>query len=276
MVLGLLTLVVNYIVGITSSMTAPHIEEEGDPVSMLSLPGVRFTVVILAVYSVAVSVIAAFFLRKERLEIPKLPADLHDARKFGALDSPPAKLPTAPLSSTSCAPRETARSRQFTHGDFDRRFTLEESFGQPGFRQQLRHLRSDSRHRERTGYLHRRMFLNFRMSTGKWLLLLALVTAVSVYGAIVEVLSRNDGEPDQSLLLAWGVAFVVGVVAMAGQYRCDLGKVLLTARKEFISNATEAQCHAILDQARDAVAAASQPPQSCDRSSHADHWHRCC
>ena len=104
------------------------------------------------------------------------------------------------------------------------------------------------------------------------MLLLALVTAVSVCGAIVEFLNKNDGEPDQSLLLAWGVAFVVGVVSMAGQYRCGLGKVLLTARKEFISNATEAQCQVILDQAGDDVAAASQPPQSCDRSSHAGHW----
>ena len=39
MVLELLTLVVNYIVGITSSMAASHIEEVGNSVSMLSLSG---------------------------------------------------------------------------------------------------------------------------------------------------------------------------------------------------------------------------------------------
>lgn len=87
MILGLLTLVANYITGVTLSMAASHIEEVTDPVSLLSLPGIGFTVMTLAVYAVAVSVIAGFFLRKERIELPELLADLHDARKFGALSA---------------------------------------------------------------------------------------------------------------------------------------------------------------------------------------------
>ncbi|MDO5754184.1 hypothetical protein [Arthrobacter sp.] len=260
MILGLLTLVVNYIVGITSSMAASHFDEVSDPVSVLSLPGVSFTVVILAAYGLAISVIAAFFMRKERIEIPELLADLHDARKFGALDSPRQIAHyTAELQQLR-ATREVARTKQFTNGDFDRWFTSEESVARPGFRQQIQFPKTYSHNRERSGYLHRRMLFNFHVSTGKWLILLTLLTAASLYFGIAQAVGQYDGGGDFSLLPDWGVAFVLGLASVAGQYRCDLGKVLLTARKEFISNATEAQCQSIVDQAAAGVSAASQPP----------------
>ncbi len=274
MILGLLTLIVNYIVGITSSMAASHFDEVSDPVSVLSLPGVSFTVVILAAYGLAISVIAAFFMRKERIEIPELLADLHDARKFGALDSlRQITHYTAELDQLR-ETREAARTKQFTNGDFAHWFTSQESASRPGFRQQLQYFKTNSQNRERSGYLHRRMFLNFHVSTGKWLVLLALLTAASLYFGIAEALGQRDG--DYSLLIAWGVAFVLGLASTAGQYRCDLGKVLLTARKEFISNATEAQCQAILDEAAEDVVAASRPPHGSGLRAHTGSAHTDC
>ncbi|MDJ0313482.1 hypothetical protein [Arthrobacter sp. H35-D1] len=68
--------------------------------------------VILAVYSLAVSIIAAFFMKKERLEIPELLTDLHDARKFGALDSPRQIAHCTTELEQLRTTRETTRTRQ--------------------------------------------------------------------------------------------------------------------------------------------------------------------
>ena len=53
-------------------------------------------------------------------------------------------------------------------------------------------------------------------------------------------------------------AFFMVKEAVIGQYRNEVGKALLKARKEFISNETEAECQIILDQAADDIKAAAQ------------------
>ncbi|WP_207344326.1 hypothetical protein [Arthrobacter sp. E3] len=112
------------------------------------------------------------------------------------------------------------------------------------------------------------MFFNFQVATGKWLILLTLLTAASLYFGIVQAVGQYDGGGDFSLLLAWGVAFVLGLASVEGQYCCDTGKVLLTARKDFISSATEAQCRSIFDQAAADVAAALQTPHGAGLHTH--------
>lgn len=253
LVLGLITLVVNYVTGITSSMGAAHIDEVTDPISLLSLPGIGFTGLTLVVYAVSIVVIAALFLKNERIELPDLLADLHDARKFGALDSPRQIAHyTAELGQLRHG-RDADRAKQFTDGDFDRWFTVHESQERPRMRQQIRYLRNHPDHRARTAYLHRRLFLNYRLAAGKWLLPLGLLAGSSFFFGAKELVAPGDGGTDYSLVVAWGLACLLGIAAVAGQYRCDVGKVLLRARKEYVADQTEAECGAILEEARQAL-----------------------
>ncbi|MHA7271077.1 hypothetical protein [Arthrobacter sp. HLT1-20] len=249
LVLGLITLVVNYVTGITSSMAAAHVDEVTDPISLLALPGIGFTGLTLGVYAVSIVVIAALFLKNERIELPDLLADLHDARKFGALDSPRQIAHyTAELGQLRHG-REDDRAKQFTDGDFDRWFTAHEAQERPRMRQQIRYLRNHPEHRARTTYLHRRLFLNYRLAAGKWLLPLGLLAGSSFIFGAKELMAPGHGGTDYSLVAAWIVAGLLGVAAFAGQYRCDVGKVLLKARKEYVADQTEAECRAILEEA---------------------------
>lgn len=259
LILGVLTLLVNYVLGITASMAAAHIEEVQDPVSLLSLPGIGFTTVTLAAYVAAILVIAVLFLRNERIELPELLADLHDARKYGALDSPRQIAHYTAELDALCRRRDAARERQHTSGEFASLFTGQESTARPGLREQLRHLRADPQQRARRRHFHRRILLNYRVAAGKWLLPLALTAAVSLWFAIQEWLAPQNGTADPELATLWGVAFILAVAATAGQYRCEVGKVLLKSRKEFIANQTEAECRAILADAAAEVAEARAP-----------------
>lgn len=249
LVLGLITVVVNYITGITSSMAASHFDDVTDPISVLSLPGLGFTGLTLSIYAVSIVVIAALFLKSERIELPELLADLNDARKFGALDS---HRQIAHYSSELEQLRQTRdgdRAKQFTDGDFDRWFTAQEAQERPRMRQQIHYLRNHPEHRARTTYLRRRLFLNYRLAAGKWLLPLGLLAAFSFVLAAKELVAPGDGGTDYSLAAAWAVASLLGVAAFAGQYRCDVGKILLKARKEYIADQTEAECLTILKEA---------------------------
>lgn len=249
LVLGLITLVVNYITGITSSMAAAHVDEVTDPISILSLPGIGFTGLTLGVYAVSIVVIASLFLKNERIELPDLLADLNDARKFGALDSPRQIAHyTAELGQLRHR-RDEDRAKQFTDGDFDRWFTAHEALERPRMRQQIRYLRNHPEHRARTNFLHRRLLLNYRLAAGKWLLPLGLLAGLSFILAAREMVAPGDGGTDFSLVAAWSVAWLLGVAAFAGQYRCDVGKVLLKARKEYVADQTEAECRTILEEA---------------------------
>ena len=249
LILGLLTLAANYIVGITSSIAASHFEDVKDPIGLFSLPGFDFTVLTLVLYAVAILVIAGLFLRNERIELPELLADLNDARKFGALDSHRQIAHyTAELEHLRQT-RQTAREKAFTSGDFDTHFTSQESLERPRLRQQLRHLRKLPDHRARNRYFHRRIFLNYGLAAGKWLLPFALISLGSFFFAVDELVNPDDAGTDYPLAVAWAVAGILGLVAFAAQYRCEVGKVLLKSRKEFISNQTEAECLGILEQA---------------------------
>lgn len=259
LILGLLTLVANYITGITSSLAASHIDDVKDPVNLLSLPGLGFTFLTLLVYAAAILFIAGLFLRNERIELPELLADLNDARKFGALDSPHQIAHYAAELEQLRQTRNAARAKQFTDGDFAVYFTSRESLDRPRVRQQLRHLRSDPQHRARTAYLLRRLLLNYRLSGGKWLLPFGLMAALSLYFTVQEAINANDGEPDYLLSALWAVAFVLGLAVLAGQFRCDVGRALLKSRKEFISEQTEAECRTILEQAAEDLSAPPAP-----------------
>ncbi|WP_104089139.1 hypothetical protein [Arthrobacter sp. GMC3] len=259
LILGLLTLVANYVVGITSSIAATHFGEVKDPIGLFSLPGFNFTLLTLLLYAVAILVISGLFLRSERIELPELLADLHDARKFGALDSPRQIAHYAAELEHLNQTRQAARDRQFTSGDFDSYFTSQESLERPRLRHQIRHLRHHPAHRARNKYFHRRIFLNYGLAAGKWLLPFALISLGSFYFALDELVNPDDAGVDHSLALAWAVAGLVGLLAFASQYRCEVGKVLLKSRKEFISNQTEAECRSILEQATADLPAPTPP-----------------
>lgn len=249
LILGLLTLVANYVVGITSSIAAAHFEEVRDPIGLFALPGFDFTLLTLVIYAVAILVIANLFLRNERIELPELLADLHDARKFGALDSPRQIAHyTAELEQLRQI-RQADRTKTFTSGDFDTYFTSQESLERPRLRQQLRHLNHDPQHRARSKYFHRRIFLNYRLAAGKWLVPFALIALFSFYLAVQELVEPDDDGTDYSLAVAWAVAGLLGLLTFVTQYRCELGKVLLKSRKEFISEQTDAECRTILEEA---------------------------
>lgn len=254
LILGVLTLVVNYITGITASLAAAHIDEAQDAWSLLSLPGIGFTVLILATYVAAILVIAALFLKNERIELPELLADLHDARKFGALDTPRQVAHYTAELDALCLVRDGVPKRQGTSGEFLELFTSQESTARPGVREQLRHLRSAPGRRERMHHFHRRLFLDYRLAAGKWLLPLALLALLSLWFAVQESIAPEDGSTDTELVIFWVVSFILAVVAFAGQYRCELVKALLLSRKEFISGQTEAECRSILAEAAQDVA----------------------
>lgn len=257
LILGVLTLVVNYITGITASLAAAHIDEVQDPVSLLSLPGIWFTVLILAIYVAAILVIAALFLKNERIELPELLADLHDARKFGALDSPRQVAHYAAELDELCLVRDGVRKRQGLAGAFLELFTSQESTARPGYGEQLHHLRGAPGRRERMRHFHRRLFLNYRVAAGKWLLPLALLAVVSLWFAVQESVAPEDGTTDSELVILWVISCVLAVAACAGQYRCEWAKALLQSRKEFISEQTEAECRSILADAAAEVAEAA-------------------
>lgn len=256
LILGLLTLVVNYIMGITASLAAAHIDEVTGPVSLFGLPGLWFTVLTLLVYTVAILGIAALFLKNERIEMPEFLADLHDAGKFGALDRQVQIDHYSAQLDALIRTRNAARDRQSTSGEFAELFTAHESVTRPRFKDQRRYLWSAPERMARVRHFHRRILLNYRVAAGKWLLPLAVIAVVCVWVTFSKAVSMNDGGTGQDLLLAWGAASVLALLALVAQYRCELGKVLLKSRKEFISDQTEIECRRILSEAAADVAEA--------------------
>ncbi|MHA7304702.1 hypothetical protein ACX80E_05555 [Arthrobacter sp. TMN-49] len=272
LILGLLTLVANYITGITSSMAASHIDEVTEPIGLFSLPGLGFTLLTLVLYATAILVVAGLFLKNERIELPELLADLHDARKFGALDSPRQIAHYTAELDQLCQAREQDRAKRFTSGDFATYFTSMEQDDRPRLRQQLRYLRNHPQHRARTKYLHRRLFFNYRLAAGKWLVPLGLLAVMSCFFAMQELVAVRDGGPDRELAITWAIAGLLAIAAFASQYRCDLGKVLLRSRKDFIWDQTEAQCRSILHEATRFVPA---PQRSSDHGQQRSSGSRC-
>lgn len=255
LVIGLLTLVANYIMGITSSLAASHLGELEDSAGLLSLPGTGTTLVTTGLYALAILVTAALMQKKERLAFPELLADLNDARKFGALDSARQVAHYRAELDQLRAERDSERAGPFSGEEFERFFTSHESPGRPGLVEQLKYLKTEQHHRARTRNFQRNILLNYRITTGKWILPFALLAGLSLFFTVRESLAANDGDGDFSLAIVWAVASVLGLAATAGQYFSDVGKVLLVARRNYISHQTQAECLKILADAEAELAA---------------------
>lgn len=270
LIIGLLTLIANYIMGVTSSLAAAHINEVQDPTSLLSLPGTAATLITTALYALAIVVTAGLMQKKERLGFPELLADLNDARKYGGLENTRQIAHyQGELEQLQAVHREE-QDRAFTGGEFERHFTSHESADRPRLIEQLKYLRTEPHHRARTRSFHRNVFLNYRMTTGKWILPFALLTAACLVLAIWETVAASNG--DFSLATAWVVACLLGFTATGSQYFCDVGKALLESRREYVSAQTEMECRKILDEAAQNLAAtsASKPVEGVGASPGSD------
>lgn len=249
LIIGLLTLVANYIMGITSSLAAGHIDRAEGSLSPLDLPGIAATLVTAALYSLAILLTAKILAKKERLGFPEMLADLNHAWKLGALESSRQIAHYKGEFDQLRTDLDKERAGAFTGGDFDFFFTAHESSERPRFIEQLRYLQSAPHHRARTRNFQRNMLLNYRITAGKWILPFALLAGLSLFFTVWELIAANAGDGDYSLALAWAVACLLGLAATGGQYFCDLSKALLESRRQYISNETAAQCAAILAEA---------------------------
>lgn len=247
LIVGLLTLLANYIMGVTSSLAASHLIEAQDPTSLLSLPGVPATMITIGLYAVGILATAAVLQKKERLGFPELLADLNNARKFGGLENARQIAHYQGELERLQQRHQGDRPRAYSGTDFDHEFTAHESEDRPGLLQQLAYLRHEPRHRARARSFRRTVFLNYRTLAGKWIAPFALLAAMSLSFAAGEFMAANDG--DHSLAVAWAMAALLGAAAVAGQYFCDVGRALLESRREYISQQTRQACRLILAEA---------------------------
>ncbi len=271
LIIGLLTLLANYIMGVTSSLAAAHINEVQDPISLLSLPGITASLITVGLYALAILLTASMLARKERLGFPELLADLHDARKFGGLESPRQVAHYQGELEQLRQLHRAERSKAHLGNEFDLYFTAHETARRARLMEQLKFLRRLPDRHSRARSFRRTLFFNYRTTTGKWIVPFALLTVVCLAFAVLEGIAANDGDGDFSLALVWGVAGFLAIMATAAQYFCDVGKVLLESRREYVAQETELECRKILLEAHaDLTADAARDAHLSDAA--ADGW----
>lgn len=261
LILGLLTLVANYIIGITSSLAASHFEELTDATGLFGLPGFQFTIMILGIYGLAVAIIYNLFVKDERVSFPELLADLNDARKFGGLTGRGQIAHFTQELEALREDRDSQRRKQRTDGEFEQFFTAHEALDRQSYSQQLKYLNKVAKDPSRKRYFHRRLLFDYRVPAGKWLLPLALLTLFSFGFALREAVSMDSNDPDFiDTISIWTVAGILGLIAVIAQYRCEWGKALLRSRKEFVIHQIDAMCQEILAEAQADLASHATPP----------------
>ncbi|GAA4657230.1 hypothetical protein [Arthrobacter cryoconiti] len=256
LIFGLLTLIANYVMGVTSSLAATYLSTTKLPFDPFFVPGVLSTVILLLLYMVAVAIIYNLFLRDAHVGLPELLADLSDAQRLGTLNLQRISYFCVELDKLRVS-RRARRAKAHTDKAFNAFFTVHESLARPTLMEQLTYLKNDARRPARTRYLLKRLFLNYKLAAGKWLVPLAIISLFSFGFTLQELFAPPDGVRDAEVVLTWAAAGVLGVATLAAQWFCELSKVALAARKEFIVNETEEKCQRIIDGAREQIAAES-------------------